>query len=87
MILEQLRNVLVDHGAAPYESLGMVFDPHLHEAIETEDRDDIAEGTIIQEFQKGYKLSGRIIRAARVKVATHLKEEPLQASLPPPEKN
>jgi molecular chaperone GrpE len=88
MILQQLRSVLTDHGAVPFDSLGVLFDPHLHEAVETEEKGEVPEGTIIEEFQKGYKLGGRTIRAARVKVATRLKEEPLQTSLPPPsEKN
>lgn len=85
MILQQLRSVLADHGAVPFDSLGALFDPHLHEAVETEERGDVPEGTITTEFQKGYTLSGRTIRAARVKVATRPKEEPLQTSLPPPD--
>ncbi len=90
LILNQLRSILADHGAVPYDSKGMIFDPHLHEAVETEERADVPEGTIIEEFQKGYKLAGRTIRAARVKVATRPnqgKEESAQESLPPPEKN
>lgn len=87
MILGQLKSVLADHGAQPFDSMGMIFDPHLHEAVETEEKGDVPEGTIIEEFQKGYKLSGRTIRAARVKVATRPKEEPLQTALPSPEKN
>jgi molecular chaperone GrpE len=70
MILQQLRQVLADHGVIAFESLNCPFDPHRHEAVETEEREDMPEGTIIQEFQKGYQLSGRIIRAARVKVST-----------------
>ena len=86
MILQQLRGVLADHGATPFDSLGNLFDPHLHEAVETEEKGDVPEGTIIEEFQKGYTLAGRTIRAARVKVATKLKEEPPQPSLPQPTK-
>lgn len=85
MILQQLKSVLEDHGATPFDSLGALFDPHLHEAVETEEREDVAEGTVVKEFQKGYTLSGRTIRAARVKVATRPKEEQLQTALPQPE--
>ncbi len=70
MILQQLRQVLADHGVTAFESLKRPFDPHFHEAVETEERDDLPEGTVIQEFQKGYQLGGRTIRAARVKVST-----------------
>lgn len=70
MILEQLRQVLVDHGVSSYQSLSQPFDPHMHEAVETEERSDVPEGTVIFEFQKGYRLGGRIIRPARVRVST-----------------
>lgn len=74
MILQQLRQVITDHGATQFDSLGCAFDPHLHEAVETEERDDVAEGIVVFEFQKGYKLAGRVIRAARVKVSAKPKE-------------
>jgi len=74
MILQQLKQVLSDHGVTPFDSVGELFDPHLHEAVETETRDDIPEGTVTFEFHKGYKLGSRIIRAARVRVATKAKE-------------
>jgi molecular chaperone GrpE len=70
MILEQLHQVLSDHGVSSYKSLSASFDPHMHEAVETEERPDVPEGTIVFEFQKGYRLGGRIIRPARVRVAT-----------------
>jgi molecular chaperone GrpE len=69
MILDQLRQVLSDHGVSSYESLNLPFDPHLHEAVETEERPDVPEGTVVFEFQKGYRLGGRPIRPARVRVA------------------
>ena len=70
MILEQLRQVLSDHGVSSYESKSVQFDPHMHEAVETEERPDVPEGTVVFEFQKGYRLGGRTIRPARVRVAT-----------------
>jgi molecular chaperone GrpE len=76
MILEQLRQVLQDHGVVSYQSLNTQFDPHAHEAVETEERCDVPEGTVVFEFQKGYRLGGRTIRPARVRVATRsLSEE------------
>ena len=70
MILEQLHQVLSDHGVSSYKSISLPFDPHMHEAVETEERPDVPEGTVVFEFQKGYRLGGRTIRPARVRVAT-----------------
>ena len=46
-----------------------MFDPHLHEVLEIEETEKYEDGTIIQEFLKGYKCGERILRPARVKVA------------------
>ncbi len=70
MILEQLRQVLQDHGVSSFSSMNQPFDPHVHEAVETEERPDVPEGTVVFEFQKGYRLGGRTIRPARARVAT-----------------
>ena len=81
MILGQFKDVLSNHGVSAFQSEGMAFDPHLHYAIEVEETDLQPEGTILQEFVKGYKSEGRTIRPARVKVAkTPQKKEPEQPS-------
>ncbi len=69
MILGQFKDVLSNHGVIPFHSEGMQFDPHLHYAIEIEETEEKPEGTIIQEFVKGYKSGDRTVRPARVKVA------------------
>ncbi len=87
MILEQLRQVLVDHGVSSYSSLSLPFDPHMHEAVETEERPDVPEGTVVHEFQKGYRLGGRTIRPARVRVATRPSWEETSAAETEPSSN
>ncbi|AHK62944.1 Protein GrpE [Chlamydia avium] len=69
MILQQFKQVFEDKGIVEYSSLGQKFNPFLHEAVETEETTEIPEGTIIEEFAKGYKIEDRPIRVAKVKVA------------------
>lgn len=69
MILTQFKDVLSDNGVQPFDSVGVHFDPHLHEAVETEERNDTNPGIVIEEFIKGYKMGEKIIRPARVKVS------------------
>ncbi len=69
MILGQFKEVLSNHGVSSFHSEGMQFDPHMHYAIEIEETEEKPEGTITQEFVKGYKSGERIVRPARVKVA------------------
>lgn len=68
MILAQFKEVLASNNVQPFESVGTFFDPHKHQAVETEETDKKPEGIILQEFVKGYRCGERIIRPARVKV-------------------
>ncbi len=69
MILAQFKEALNSHGVKAVSSLGEIFDPHLHEAIEMVERADVKPGTIVSESLKGYKIGERTMRPARVKVA------------------
>ena len=65
-------------GLSRFDSAGQPFDPERHEALATEPSTEYREATVLEDYQKGYVLHGRIIRAARVRVATPV-EEPRDA--------
>jgi molecular chaperone GrpE len=69
MILTQFKEALASNGVVTVKSVGELFDPNIHEAIETEYTTKQAPGTILEEYAKGYKRGKRTIRPARVKVA------------------
>lgn len=69
LIHKQLKDALTKLGLQPIESVGQTFDPHLHEAVTIEPTDEHEENTVIEEFQRGYKLGDRLLRPAQVKVA------------------
>lgn len=69
MILNQFKDILNNNGIVSFDSEGALFDPHKHQAIETEETDTIPEGTILKEFVRGYRSGDRTIRPARVKIA------------------
>jgi molecular chaperone GrpE len=69
MLLAQFKDVLNTHGVTSFTSIGLTFDPNLHEAVEIEETANHKDGIILQEFLKGYKRGDRILRPARVKVA------------------
>ncbi|MEM8629336.1 MAG: nucleotide exchange factor GrpE [Chlamydiota bacterium] len=79
MFLSQFREVLHNHGIVAFHSEGNLFDPHYHEAVEMVSTDEYPEGTILEEFSKGYKSEKRIIRPARVKVAKTEQKQPEEA--------
>jgi molecular chaperone GrpE len=54
----------------PIEAVGTLFDPHLHQAVETVEAPGRREHEIVEEFQRGYKLRHRLLRPAIVRIAT-----------------
>ena len=69
MIFRQLSAMLEKQGATPVETVGTMFDPTKHEAILRVEDSDQPEGTVVEELQKGYIVSGKVLRPALVKVA------------------
>lgn len=68
MIRGQFLDVLKKYGLTPVEALGKAFDPNFHEAISQKDVDGKEENEVLEEFQKGYVLNGRLLRASMVVV-------------------
>ncbi len=69
MTASELRNTLQRHGIEEIPAQGRVFDPSQHEALTSQETNDVASGTITQVFKKPYKLYDRIIRPGQVVVA------------------
>jgi molecular chaperone GrpE len=69
LIYKQLSEVLSRAGLGPVETEGRIFDPHLHQAVETVESSEYRDHEIVEELQKGYKLRQRLLRPAIVKVA------------------
>lgn len=61
--------VLQDHGIEIVDPVGEKFDPEVHEAMSMVPVEGQEKNTIVNVFQKGYLLHGRVIRAAMVVVA------------------
>ena len=68
MTLSQMHGIMNAEGVEVIESLGKEFDPHLHQAVMTENSEDIDDNHIVMELQKGYKMKERVIRPSMVKV-------------------
>jgi len=66
MVKKQMTDVLLENGLEEVESLGKVFDPNFHEALAQQPAEGKEDDDILSEFQKGYILNGRLIRAAKV---------------------
>tara|TARA_R110002049_G_scaffold178418_3_gene345620 strand:+ start:64 stop:618 length:555 start_codon:yes stop_codon:yes gene_type:complete len=69
MVQKQFIDCLKNNGLETIESVGKEFDPNFHEALAQQPAEGKKDGEIIQEYQKGYVLNGRLLRAAKVVVA------------------
>ena len=70
LIHKQLNEVLESLGIKPISAMGERFDPHVHEAVATEPSEDHEPDTVVEEMARGYVLGNKLLRPAKVKVAT-----------------
>jgi molecular chaperone GrpE len=75
LVVKQMRESFLQFGVKPVDARGVSFDPHEHEAMSTVETDgDPADGTVVEVYQKGYLLHGRVLRPAMVAVAKMVDE-------------
>jgi molecular chaperone GrpE len=67
-VAKQLEDALRGVGVEKIKSVGQVFDPLLHEAIQMDDSGKGKAEIVIEELQPGYAMDGEVIRHAMVKV-------------------
>jgi molecular chaperone GrpE len=68
LVERSLRNALEKEGLVEIEADG-AFDPHVHEALLTQAREDAEPGSVVEVLQRGYRLGDKVVRPARVIVA------------------
>ena len=66
IVYDQMLDVLKGHGVEQIAALGESFDPAFHEAVMQREEPEQPEGAVLEEFQKGYTLNGRVIRPSKV---------------------
>jgi molecular chaperone GrpE len=69
LVFRELRATLERAGVEAYDPTGEKFDPSWHEALATRAADGAEAGTILETVEKGYRLDGNVLRAARVIVS------------------
>jgi molecular chaperone GrpE len=69
LVQRDLVGVLAKHGVSEIEALGQAFDPALHEAVAQVEDATVPANTVVQVFQKGYRLRDRLLRPAQVVVS------------------
>ena len=69
MTMTELVKIFTALGVEIFGNVGEPFDPNLHNAVMHIDDENLAENTISQVFQKGFKIGDKVVRFAMVQVA------------------
>ncbi|MEX0938991.1 MAG: nucleotide exchange factor GrpE [Pirellulales bacterium] len=70
LVAQQIQAVLAQYHCTKIEALGEPFDPNVHEAIGQQPSEEHPPGTVMMVVQDGYRLHDRVVRPARVMIAS-----------------
>jgi len=70
IIYRQLSEALEKIGLVPMDVIGKKFDPNIHDALTGVESEEHDEGTVVEEFLKGYTLFDKVVRHAKVSVSS-----------------
>lgn len=69
LTIKQFESVFAKFNIEALDPIGQAFNPELHQAMTTQPSEDVEPNTVLNVFQKGYILNGRLIRPAMVVVS------------------
>ncbi len=68
-VAQLFRSELKSMGVEGYSAVGEPFDPNVHEAIRRDYHETVPAQHVIEEYHRGYRIHGRLLRAALVVVS------------------
>jgi molecular chaperone GrpE len=74
LIVKQMEEILRQMQVTPIATAGELFDPRLHEALGTVEREDLPDQSVAEEIRRGYRLRERLLRPAMVRIVSNPKQ-------------
>jgi molecular chaperone GrpE len=71
LIVKQMEDVLRGLNVQPVETVGARFDPRVHEALESVERNDLPDHQVMEEVRRGYRIRDRLLRPALVRIVNN----------------
>lgn len=71
LILKQMEDALKGLQVQPVESVGVPFDPRIHEALGSIETKEFPDHQVIEEIRRGYKIREKLLRPALVRIAVN----------------
>ena len=75
LIVKKMEDVLRQLHVHAIPAVGVEFDPRVHEALGTVERDDMPDQHVAEEIRRGYKLRQKLLRPALVRVVSNPKQK------------
>jgi molecular chaperone GrpE len=69
MTAQELKSLLQRHSVSEIPSIGVAFDPTVHEALGAEASEQVEPGHVLRVFKKPYKMHDKVIRTGQVIIA------------------
>lgn len=69
LIMNQINDILAKEGVEEIKALNENFDPNYHDAVMHVEDENYGPNTVVEVFQKGYKIKEKVLRYSAVKVA------------------
>ena len=74
LIVKQMDETLRQLNVQAVPTIGQQFDPRVHEALGSVERDDLPDHSVAEEIRKGYRIRERLLRPAMVRIVTNSKQ-------------
>jgi molecular chaperone GrpE len=74
LIVKQMDETLRTLNVQAVPTIGQQFDPRVHEALGTVERDDLPDHSVAEEIRKGYRIRERLLRPALVRIVSNPKQ-------------
>ncbi len=71
LIVKQMEDVLRNLQVQPIETVGVEFDPRVHEALDMVERPELPDHQVFDEVRRGYRIRERLLRPALVRVVSN----------------
>jgi molecular chaperone GrpE len=74
LIVKQMDETLRQLQVVAVPTVGQPFDPRVHEALGSVERDDLPDHSVAEEIRKGYRIRERLLRPAMVRIVSNPKQ-------------
>ncbi len=74
LIVKQMDETLRNLQVVAIPTIGQQFDPRVHEALGSVERDDLPDHSVAEEIRKGYRIRDRLLRPAMVRIVSNPKQ-------------